>query len=495
MEFSLGLPNEILPVVFRDLDPQDLVSCSRTCWSWNAIANSLLYETVSFVSHAKFQQFVETITDSQNHYEMCVGNSINTYRPLGQLVKSVEITAGYTRRDDRYDYSTMLSRLASKTPNVHKAKMYLPILSSNTYDGLSFNWSNLASQWSKLTSLSLKGSLEYGMETYDMKNINDVFSRLHHLSVVRCDDFLTHMLPSLPTMPYLQSFMATIYRTSDYQALKKILQTYQTTLHTLVIEFFCFYPQISFNLDDLNIGHKQLKAFGLMKHDDTQINITKFGDNLEHLEWWIFSLKPDEILNQSIHQAMIKTSTLKTLSFAGKMALDHIPLVLEANKHSLHTFYVDHARGNDLIALLQDSKVRLYNVVTLCFECPLLENADVRSLAEIFPNVKYLALRRNRLSHEMIKGTRNISTRNISTRNVSTMNISTRSIPSGSKLTIVELNRGPVWIATESLSHFQHLKALDKITFPELVDQSLFTFQQCNIFRPKHKVQPVVIPL
>ncbi|KAI9290028.1 hypothetical protein BC943DRAFT_313157 [Umbelopsis sp. AD052] len=475
MDFNLELPSEILQIVFQDLEPHDLVSCSHTCWSWNAAANSLLYETVSFHSHAKLQEFVESITDSQDRHEMNIESSNNSHQPLGQLVGSVEIVAGYTRYDDRDNYSTMLSRLASKTPNVHNAKIYLPILSSDTYNGLSFKWSNLALQWSKLTSLSLTGSLEHGMETYDMNNINDALNRLQHLNIIRCDDFLTHMLSSLPTMPYLQSLKATVYSTSDFQALKKILQTYQNTLHTLIIELFCFLPQISFNLDDLNIGHKQLKAFGIMKHDDSQINITNFGDNLEHLEWWVFSLNPDETLNQSMHQAMIKTSALKTLSLAGRMSLGHIPLVLEANKNSLHTFYVDHHRGTVLLALLQESKVRLRNVITLCFECPVLEDADVRLLAEIFPNVKYLALRRNMLTREMIR--------------------STRRIPGGNKLAIFEMKKGPVWIATDSLSHFQHLKALDKITFPELVDQSLSTYQQCNIFRPIQKGQPTVIPL
>jgi hypothetical protein len=135
----------------------------------------------------------------------------------------VELTAGYTQYDDRHNYSTMLSRLASETPNVYRAKLYLPILSSDTYNGSSFNWSTLASQWSKLTNLSLKGSLEYGVETYDLNNINDVFNKLQHLSLNRCDNLLTHMLPSLPTMPYLQSFMATIHLTSDYQAYKNAI--------------------------------------------------------------------------------------------------------------------------------------------------------------------------------------------------------------------------------------------------------------------------------
>ncbi|KAG2186838.1 hypothetical protein INT44_003064 [Umbelopsis vinacea] len=472
MEFNLEFPTEILSIVFQELETQDLISCSRTCWPWNATANSLLYETVSFYSHTKLQQFVGSITGSQTHHEKCVESSISSHQPLGQLVKSVEIITGYSHHDDIHSYSTMLSRLASKTPNVHASYLGLPILSSDTDSGLPFDWSNLASQWTKLTNLSLKGSFGYELEPCDLNNINDVFNRLQHLNITRCEDILTHMLPSLPTMPYLQSFTATVYHTDDYQALKKILLNCQNTLHTLIIDFHSYLRPLSVNLDDFKIGRKQLKAFGLMKYDDSQINITNFGDNLEHLEWWVYSKETDETLKQSIHKAMIKTSSLKTLSFAGNMALDHIPLVLDANKNCLHTFYFDHMDGNDLIARLQARNARLYNVTTLCFECMYLENSDIRALAEIFPNVEFLALCRNRRSREM-----------------------TRTISSGSKRTIWRLERGEEWIATDALSHFQHLKALDKITFPELMDQSISTYQQCKILRPKHKGQPSVIPL
>jgi hypothetical protein len=469
MDFNVNVPNEILSIALQHLCPQDLVSCSRTCWTWNAAANSLLYEQVSLSSLAKFQQLIHSITGSQEHQGRYARSS---HQSLGQLVKTVEIIAGYSHHDDIHSYSTMLSQLASNTPNVHTSKLDLPILSSNTVSGSPLDWSSLASQWSKLTSLTLKGPQQYEVEACDVNNINHVFYRLQHLNVTRCEDILTHMLPSIPTMPYLQSFMATVYQTSDYQALKKILQNCQNTLHTLIIDFHSYHRPLSVNLDDFKIGRKQLKAFGLMKYDDSQINITNFGDQLEHLEWWVYSKGSDDTLDHSINQAMIKTSNLKTLSFAGNMSLDYIPLVLEANKNTLHTFYFDHIHGNDLIAYLQNSNVRLYNVITLCFECMFLENSDVRSLAEIFPNVKFLALCRNRRSREM-----------------------TRSISSGSKRTIWRLEKGEQWIATDALSHFHHLKALDKISFAELEVQSPSAYQRCTILRPKHKGQPSVIPL
>ena len=475
MESNIKFPSEILSIALQHLCPQDLVSCSRTCWTWNAIANTLLYEAVSLSSIADFRQFVECISDSKDHHGGCAENTSGSHQPpLGQLVKAVEITGGYTQFDDRRNYSSTLSRLASHTPNVHTAKLFLPILSLDTVGGSPFSWSTLAAQWPKLTKLTLKGSMNTGVDTYDLHNINHVLYRLQHLNITRCDNILTHIRTPLP---FLQCLVATIYSPSDYQALKKFLRTCQTTLHTLIIELWCFHRQALFNLDDLDIGHKQLKAFGLMKHDMSQVIMTNFGDNLEHFECWNISPGPDAVLDPSIHQGMKKTSNLKTLSFAGNMAVYEISRVLLANKNTLHTFYLNHDRGIDLIPLLQENKVQLYNVVTLCFKCKLLEDAHVHSLAKVFPNVKFLALCRNMRSGHMTK-----------TNRIKTM-------PDGSILTVWEFKKGGPWISTEALSHFQHLKALDKITFSELEDQSLSTLRQCDIFRPIHKGQPSVIPL
>ncbi|KAG2186840.1 hypothetical protein INT44_003066 [Umbelopsis vinacea] len=347
----------------------------------------------------------------------------------------------------------MLSRLASKTPNIHSARINVPILFSNADSGSSFNWSTLASQWSKLTTLSLSDlPSPYINETYDISNISDVFHRLQHLDITRCDGIRTHMLP---TMPYLQTLAACIDHASDYNALPKILQSCQNTLHTLFIRFECYddrAPPNSFNLDDLNIGHKQLKTFGLYSMDGSQFNITEFGDNLEHLGWCVHNFLE---MDPSLPPAMIKKDTLKSLSFAGNMDPDCAALVLEANKYSLQTLYFE---DTDLIDALQESKVRLYNVTTLCCISSSLENSDVCSLAEIFPNVKYLALCRKK--YPTLKGTGR-----------------------------------PMWIAMDSLSHFQHLEALDIMTFLELVDQSLSTFQQCKILGPVWKGPYLVIPL
>ncbi|CAO3667191.1 unnamed protein product [Umbelopsis ramanniana] len=455
MDFKLQLSNEILIIILQNLCPQDLVSCSHTCWTWNNAANPLLYETVSLSTCTMFQKFMESIIDPQNHDVSCVGNAIDRHQPLAQLVKTVDILVDYSEYDDLQNYSTMLSRLASKTPNVHTAKLFLPILCTVHGSRYSFDWSMLASQWTQLKSLTLRKALYYAAEEYNLNNINVVLNKLQHLDVAGCEHILNYMRPSLPSMPYLQSFMANVFDTDDYQALKEILETCQDTLHTLIIGFYSIFRPLSINLDDLKVGRKQLKAFGLTTHDDSQLHISNLGENLEHLEWWTIGNGGVYTLDHPIYQAMMKTSNLKTLSVAGNMALDPIPLVLEANKDTLHTFYFDYMNRDNLIEYLQAYKMRLYNVTTLCYEFWSLDLSDVGLLAEIFPNVEFLGLCRDRLQHER--------TRHKMMR-----------------------TKGLQWITMDALSHFQQLKAIDEITFLELVDQSSSTYPKCNILRPKY---------
>lgn len=458
MNHKLELPNEILIIILQNLCRQDLVSCSHTCWTWNNAANSLLYETVSLSSCTVFQKFLKIIIDPQNSDGNCVGNAIDRHQPLGRLVKTVEILVDYSEYDDLQSYSTMLLSLASKTPNIHTSKLFLPTLCSDHGSRCSFDWSTLASQWTQLKSLTLRKALYYAAEEYNLNNINAVLYKLQHLDVTGCEHILTYMRPSLPSMPCLQSFMANVFDTNDYQVLKAILQTCQDTLHTLIIGFYSIFQPLSINLDDLTVGCKHLKAFGLTTHDDSKLHISDLGENLEHFEWWTIGNGDVYTLDHPIYQAMMKTSKLKTMSIAGNMALDHIPLVLEANKDTLHTFYFDYMNHDNLIEYLQAYNVRLYNVTMLCFEFWSLDLPDVGFLAEIFPNVEFLGLCRDRLQHER--------TRHKMMR-----------------------TKGLQWITMDALSRFQHLKAIDEITFLELVDQNSTTYQRCNILQPKYTKQ------
>lgn len=171
-------------------------------------------------------------------------------------------------------------------------------------------------------------------------------------------------------MPYLQSLMVKVGSEFDHQALRKILKTCQNTLHTLIITFISFYGNDPFDVDvdDLIGGQKHLKALGVTTDKHSQISITQFGDNLEHLEWFSNSTKNDFTFNQSIMQAIMKTRSLKTLSLLGSMTLDHIPLILEANKNTLRTFYFLSPWGyEDFITHSLANNIRLCNVTTLYF--------------------------------------------------------------------------------------------------------------------------------
>ena len=148
---------------------------------------------------------------------------------------------------------------------------------------------------------------------------------------------------------------------------------------------------------------------------------------------------------------MKKTSKLKTLSLlVSNVTLEDIPLVLENNKNTLHTFYFRayNQTGNaSLISLLLANKVQLCNVTTLFFQLSTLDNSDVHSLAEIFPNVEFLHL----------------SLLVVTSDSHQRMGVSSK------------------WITTHDLSHFRHLKAIDEDTYVYVIDQNEVTYQKCII--------------
>jgi hypothetical protein len=399
-----------------------------------------------------YERLINSVTEAKSLDESCVKYTVGKVQQLGQLVKEVNLSVKYTEYDEQHNYATMLSRLASMTPNVHTVEIPVPMVRS-VMSGRSFDWSVLASQWTNLSSLTFNAPSPFSAAgyLYNLNNIHDVFNKLQHLDVSICSSLLKCMLPSVSAMPYLQSLMVKVGNEWDYQALRKILQACQNTLHTLIISFTSFYGNDSFDVDvdDLIMGQKHLKSLGMTTDKHSQISINQFGDNLEHLEWFSNSTKNDFTFDQSIIQAMMKTRSLKTLSLLGSMTLDHIPLILEANKNTLRTFYfLSPWEHEDFITHSLANNVRLCNVTTLYFESRFLKNSDVCSLAEIFPNVEFLGLSREMLLHN--------------------------SEPS-SRSTISK------WITTAALSHFQRLKAIEKVTFLEIIDYSTATYRKCNI--------------
>ncbi|CAO3667219.1 unnamed protein product [Umbelopsis ramanniana] len=486
MSYESKLPSEILTIVFQHLCRQDLVSCSRTCWTWNASANLLLYKTVSISNHAMFQQFNESIADFQDHNKTCVEGTNKRRQQLGELVQAVDIRIDHFLHEI-HKYFPRLSRLASGTPNVHTSKLFPPSDLLETDSNPPFDWGILASHWPKLTSLTLSRRFFYDEEENVVLNMNDIFDRLQHVDISNCQLPLNYMLPSPPNMPHLETFAVMISDPGDYHVLRTILQTCQSTLRTLIIILYNIYGSNlvdlepgSIDLDHLIMGQKQLKAFGMTTYNDSPISITSFGDNLEHLEWR--SLRTKEVINsnQSINEAMIKTKNLKTLSLAGIMSDHHVSLTLKSNKSTLHTFFYHSSSASGLISVLLMNKVQLDNVTTLCFDCNDFENSDVRSLAQIFPSVEFLAVCRARPAHNKPPPPPPPPRRLGSSQRTQ-------------REQKVEID--VKWIETGALSQFRHLKAIDRITFLELLDPSSVTFQQCDILPSKSWLTPRAIPM
>ncbi|CAO3667187.1 unnamed protein product [Umbelopsis ramanniana] len=323
-----------------------------------------------------------------------------------------------------------------------------------------FDWSILAAQWTKLTSLTLiEQDTDCLLEHVELTNCSDILSRIQHLNTTNHTE-LHFILPFLPVKPCLKSFIGEIDNSEDYEALKKISQTYRNTLNTFIITC-CV--DVDVDLDDLRIGSNLLKTVGICNYYSRQLHITNFGGNLEHLGYRC----SDSDASRSITQAMKKTSKLKTLSLVvDTLNLEYIPLVLENNKNTLHTFYfrtidLELERNEGLISLLLANKVQLCNVTTLFLQYRTLMNSDVQSLAKIFPNVEFLGLVSDTLIFLTPKYSRNSWGRATSK-----------------------------WINTDDLSHFRHLQAIDEITYSQVIDQNEVTYQKCIIPFDKFWVPP-----
>lgn len=106
---------------------------------------------------------------------------------------------------------------------------------------------------------------------------------LQYLDVDKYSRMLTYMSQSLPTMPYVQSFMVNLWDAIGYQMLMKILNTCQRTMDTSTSNKIYISELHYFKLDDLDINHKHLKTFRPEVGDISLFQSTAFGDNHENL--------------------------------------------------------------------------------------------------------------------------------------------------------------------------------------------------------------------
>jgi hypothetical protein len=237
-------------------------------------------------------------------------------------------------------------------------------------------------------------------------------------------------------MPHLQTLMVTINSSNDFHALKKMLKACQHSLHTLRIRVD-MPMKCMIDLDHFEVGRLRLKVFKLVLWSDTVIKITSFGENLDHLELQAFRNPHDSLRYDSLLQALIN-GNFKSLHLFSDSHFDQLPSILEGNKKTLQTLGLYTGNAGRLIEHLMMNKVRLCSITTLRLNADGLKHSGVLSLAEIFPNVKFLGLRSYNGSD----------------------------------------SRSCI---TTALKHFQHLKAIDKSTY-HLIDQSISIYPTCSVY-------------
>jgi hypothetical protein len=437
MTCGQNLPSEVLTLVFQHLTQRDLLSCTYSCWAWNAVGNERLYYKVYGNSKDRFGKLIRTIngTESPNKHD----NPNTRPRSLGQLIKVIIVQRDYYFHANSQWYPQLLSRLAALTPNVHSADIYGPGINRSDDTTTRFDWErSLSSKWRHLKKLRIAAGKATGDIKLHVYNMDNLFNRLHYLDIMYWSDFPSYLPPSPLVMSNIRSLKLAIQDRPSYDRLKEALQTCQDTLHTLTISWVASSGPL--NVDDLIISLRQLKNFGFSYSISAEFTITTFGDHVEHLELIGSHRLMENEVDKAAGNAMMKSSNLKTLRIARcEHFVDYIPEVLAANSTTLQNLYFIGDSGDELLTNLVTSGMRFCNITTLSFECSMLDDMMAKDLAHIFPNVQFL------------------------------------------KLTAGPFTPAEHWLTSETLAQFKYLKAIDLQTFRELLDRNSCTIALCEL--------------
>ncbi|KAH8548432.1 hypothetical protein BGW37DRAFT_507117 [Umbelopsis sp. PMI_123] len=438
------LPSELLPLIFKYLIHEDLVSCSYTCWSWNDAANVLLYHRVYGFSQSMFEKLITTITPSQSPGSVKSTNIITRQRQLGNLIKVIDMKFHHSYYDFAGWYLPMLSDLAAVTPNVHTADIYEPATCCNTMDNMIFDWEeDLGCKWPYLRNLMIQAPTRYIIHENCLRNMDRVVSRIENLNIMNSKAWNYSFASCSTPLTNLQSLKVAIRQPHEYNIMQQILQSCRNTLHTLAIAWSSVVSYGSGKqLDCLIQELPNLKKFVLLYHSEATFTLESFGDKLDELELvWIDHLYSDQP-ERTLGKALTKTSNLKTLILSSGLILaEYLPIALAINHVTLQKFCFAGYDGGKLISSLLMNNTRLSKVTTLCFEDRALSNAMIIDLAMIFPHVEFLVLTRGiSESHEP-------------------------------------------WITCEAVSQFKRLKGIDVMTFSSLIDQGKFKNSQYRMKR------------
>ncbi|KAH8548430.1 hypothetical protein BGW37DRAFT_182267 [Umbelopsis sp. PMI_123] len=442
---TLALPDELLSLIFQNLGSRDILSCSYVCWTWNKAANPLLYYNIFSCSQGVFENLIRTITPPESSSEneaMCPSRQ----KQLGALIRVIRIHNDHVFYGFAYWYLPALCRLAAFSPNVHTVDIYEPSASVNGLNNTTLNWQTILGKgWPHLKALRLVDPKIHIRNGRYLTDIDNTLYQLRHLDIMHTTVRLeSHLLgPLSPTNGQLKSLKIRVNEAYDYALLKRLLQSCKNTLDTLVLSWhMSILDHPSLSLDDLILELPNLKSLGFTYSGNEACNITSFGEKLERLDIIGNSYFSLEQCHKIIGHAMMKTTNLKTLSLEScPWLVQYIPMVIDVNRATLQTLYFVSDTGYQWISTLAKNSMPFYSVTTLCFECLSLNDNIVLILAAIFPNVQFLSLAKHR-----------------------------------------GINQN--WILSGALSHFQHLKGVDKWTFHEVVDQNNFNYAQYDIRYP-----------
>ncbi|KAH8548427.1 hypothetical protein BGW37DRAFT_523448 [Umbelopsis sp. PMI_123] len=394
MNLAYKLPDDVLRLIFENLTRTDIVNCTYTCWIWNAAANKRLYSKLSVPSKRRLELLIRTIAEPQSTSESENSRTVTKRQQLGSLIHDVTFRIPDRPGANLRWSSSQLSTFANSTPNVHT--VYIRDFSIfQRFDVATswLDWESLDSPWRHLKTLKIASNLRSSSTRAHIYNMEGVLNRLQAVDTIFWSNFLLCLPQPLPVMENLKSLKVAITNKASYEQLKALLPRCRNTLRSLSIRWestATYNPPLS--LDNLMAELPKLKIFTLQFDKHARFTVDSFGDQLECLSLNGLPETMDGDIDDMVGQATEKTSNLKRLHIPDSKRIDnYIPNIIEANKMTLQTVYINSSNGANVISMLMDKKTEATKVTTLGFRLTGDHN-KLFELSNIFPGVECLGL-------------------------------------------------------------------------------------------------------
>lgn len=234
-------PKKVLTAIFHNLNRQDVLSCSYTCWQWNAAINNYLYHEIYCSEGSTLELLIRTITPPLALHADDGSETVSRQKQLGQLVQIVKVLPDWSESNAAPWYLPLFIRLSTLTPNVHTATLVNPATRLTTTLAKSNKllqsvlWETFDTNWSQWKSLTLQGLTGWKRDT-SVTNTN-ALEKLEYLDVSSCTGNLYCLLPSY-VMPNLKSLSIGVEFVDDqnYERAKAMVQACGKTLKSLVLK-------------------------------------------------------------------------------------------------------------------------------------------------------------------------------------------------------------------------------------------------------------------